>query len=118
MEPELHSIMALPNRHKKFSGINVISDKTHTIFSVRAVLVSMCTAIVINLICIILTTVYFYGSYKSKLDECDLPDGETCYSCALLENSRYSYNDNFIKLNLFSVFKMSRLESRGMSVLV
>jgi len=103
---------------------NGITKPTQEIFSVRAVLATMCSAIIINLICVILTIVYFYGSYKTEVD-CDSGNSDmTCYSCALLENSRMQtvpsrqqgYVCTSVSLGISFYFQLLSLVCFGLSI--
>jgi len=90
---------------------NGITKPTQEIFGVRAVLVSLLTAMVLNLVGMVLTIVYFYGSYK--VDFCSMltdsinvqiPSVEQQYTC-----------DN-VNLGLSFYFQLISLVCFGLSI--
>jgi len=103
---------------------NGITKPTQEIFGVRAVLASLLGAILLNLIGMILTIVYYYGTYKVSV-ECDDPsiEGE-CYQCGLMQTTlinnlpsvsqRYSCTD--VNLGLSFYFQLIALVCFGLSI--
>jgi len=103
---------------------NGITKPTQEIFGVRAVLASLLGAILLNLIGMILTIVYFYGTYKVPVKCNDTDEDEQCYQCGLMETTLVSslpsisqnYSCTAVNLGLSFYFQLIALVCFGLSI--
>merc|ERR1711885_126564 len=93
------------------SFYNGITKPTQEIFGVRAVLVSLLAAMMLNLIGMVLTIVYYYGSYN--VDNCSMLVNSSAVTIPSIEQL---YTCDNVNLGLSFYFQLISLVCFGLAI--